>query len=129
QNTADPNANVNAYTDSSKNTFKFLTGQNGDACGYDYIIFIGNGFPNSQSWTANPPAGGAKELIDAAALLNDSNITFGTNNADLVPIQNTGVNADVWSKFMFKYGVHIPNIDPVTGKALGGVYRHITTYT
>lgn len=119
QNAASVHADAAAYTDAAKNNFKFLTGQNGDTCGYDYIVFIGNGFPNSQAWTANPPAGGAAELVSAASLLNDPNVTFGTNNADLVPIQNTGSNADLWSKFMFKYGVKVAN----------GSYRHVTTYT
>jgi len=39
-----------------------------------------------------PATGGAAELITAANLLNDTNVTFGTNNADLVPVQNTGSN-------------------------------------
>src|SRR5882672_259327 len=82
QNAAPTVADAGGYVDSSKNNFKFLSGQNGDTCGYDYIIFIGNGFPNSQSWTANPPAGGAAEVVAAATLLNDSaNVNFGTNNA------------------------------------------------
>lgn len=116
---ADAQADASAYTDSTKTNFQFIAGQNGDTCGFDYIIFVGNGFPNAQSWTANPPAGGAAELVTAANLLNDPNVTFGTNNADLVPLQNTGSNTDVWSKFMFKYGVKVAN----------GSYRHITTYT
>src|SRR5207248_3321977 len=37
---------ANGYSDSpTDNNFKFITGQNGDTCGFDYIIFIGNGFP------------------------------------------------------------------------------------
>jgi len=119
-NAAPAQADAGAYVDSSKNNFKFLSGQGGDTCGYDYVIFIGNNFPNSQSWTANPPAGGAADLVAAAALLNDpTNVNFGTNNANLVPLQNTGSNADVWAKFMFNYGVKVGT----------GAYRHITTYT
>ena len=120
QNAAPTVANVGGYVDSSKNNFKFLSGQGGDTCGYDYVVFIGNAFPNTQSWTANPPAGGAADLVAAAALLNDSaNVSFGTNNANLVPLQNSGSNADVWAKFMFNYGVKVGT----------GAYRHITTYT
>ena len=108
QNAAPTVANVGGYVDSSKNNFKFLSGQGGDTCGYDYVVFIGNAFPNTQSWTANPPAGGAADLVAAAALLNDSaNVSFGTNNANLVPLQNSGSNADVWAKFMFNYGVKV----------------------
>ncbi|HTM61379.1 MAG TPA: hypothetical protein VL199_13565, partial [Burkholderiales bacterium] len=118
QNAGPSHPDGSAYTDTTYNNFKFIAGQNGDTCGFDYIVFIGNGFPNTMSWTANPPAGGAADLVTAANLLNDPNVTFGTNNADLVPLQNTGVNADVWSKFMFKYGVKVAN----------GTYRHITTY-
>ena len=69
---ADAQADAAAYTDSGKTNFQFLSGQNGDTCGYDYIIFIGNGFPNSQSWTANRPAGGAAEVVAAATLLNEA---------------------------------------------------------
>ena len=119
QNATPTVANNGGYTDSNRNNFQFIAGQNGDTCGYDYIVFIGNTFPNTQSWTANPPAGGAADLVAAASLLNDPNVTFGTNNADLIPLQNTGSNVDVWSKFLFKYGVKVAN----------GSYRHVTTYT
>jgi len=119
QNATPSIANNAAYTDSSRNNFQFLSGQNGDTCGFDYIVFIGNTFPATPAWTANPPAGGAADLVAASALLNDPNVSFGTNNADLVPLQNTGSNMDVWSKFLFKYGVKIGT----------GSYRHVTTYT
>jgi len=118
QNATPSIANNGGYTDSNRNNFQFIAGQNGDTCGYDYIVFIGNVFPNTPAWTAYPASGGAADLITAANLLNDPNVTFGTNNADLVPVQNTGSNADLWAKFMFKYGVKVAN----------GSYRHVTTY-
>ncbi len=99
-------ADASGYATSAMNTFKFISGQNGDACGFDYIIFIGNGFPNSGSITP--------DITTAAALLNDSNVTVTT-----VPLQSTGSNADLWSQFMFQYGVKVGT----------GSYRHITTYT
>jgi type IV pilus assembly protein PilY1 len=119
--TPTPQANVSGYTDSTKNAFQFIAGQNGDTCGYDYVVFIGNGFPSKDTtWVANPAAGGAADLVAAAALLNDSaNVTFGTNNSQLVPLQNTGSDADVWAKFLFNYGVKVGT----------GAYRHVTTYT
>ncbi|HLX79849.1 MAG TPA: hypothetical protein VKS43_04625 [Burkholderiales bacterium] len=102
-----PQANVGGYTDSTMNNFSFLPGQSGDTCGFDYIIFIGNGFPNAGSLTP--------DMATASGLLNDSaNIVLNTT-----PIQNTGSNADVWSRFLFQYGV----------KVGAGAYRHVTTYT
>jgi Tfp pilus tip-associated adhesin PilY1 len=90
------------------NNFQFVAGQNGDTCGYDYVIFIGNGWP-PQSQAISP------DLTNAAALFNDSaNVTANT-----AAIQNTGINPDVWTRFMFQYGVKINT----------GTYRHITTYT
>ena len=99
-------ADAGGYTSTAKSTFKFAAGQNGDTCGFDYIIFIGNGFPNAGSVTP--------DMATAAALLSDSNVTVST-----VPLQGTGSNADLWSQFMFQYGIKIGT----------GAYRHVTTYT
>ena len=98
-------ADAGGYTSSAMTNFQFAAGQNGDTCGYDYIIFMGNGYPN---------AGTISEITAAAALLNDSNVIVNT-----AAIQNTGTNADVWARFMFQYGVKVGT----------GAYRHITTYT
>lgn len=117
QNATAAAASFNGYTDppasgncgtGNCNNFKFLSGQNADICGYDYIIFIGNGWP-SQTQAISP------DLGNAAALYNDSaNVAVNT-----AVIQNTGRNPDVWSRFMFQYGVKVGT----------GSYRHITTYT
>ena len=101
-------ADAGGYTNSSLNNFQFPASQNGDTCGFDYIIFIGNGFPN---------AGTISELRSAHALLNDS--TVPASSINISPIQSTGSNADVWSRYMFQYGVKVSN----------GAYRHVTTYT
>ncbi|CAB1368051.1 PilC/PilY family type IV pilus protein [Denitratisoma oestradiolicum] len=92
------------YTSVARTTF-VAPDKSGGSCGYDYIIFIGNGFPNSET---------LNDIDNAAALLNDPSVT-----ANKTTINATGVNADVWSRFLYKYGVKISN----------GVYRHITTYS
>lgn len=99
-------ADVNGYTSTAKTNFNFLASTKDNSCGYDYIVWIGNGFPNAVSLSPNIDA--------AAALLNDSSVVV--NKAIQ---QNTGVNTDVWSRFLFQYGVKVDD----------GVYRHITTYT
>src|SRR5258708_38727371 len=70
QNATPSIANNSGYTDTSRNNFQFIAGQNGDTCGFDYIVFIGNSFPSTPSWTANPPAGEAAHLVAPAQLLN-----------------------------------------------------------
>lgn len=92
------------YTSVARTTF-VAPDKSGGSCGYDYIIFIGNGFPNTEN---------LNDLDNAAALLNDPSVT-----ANKTTINTTGANADVWSRFIYKYGVKISN----------GVYRHITTYS
>lgn len=102
-------ANVGGYTNSSMTQFNFPTPANDNSCGYDYIIFIGNGMPSKDA-----AAYATTDLGTAAALLNDTAVTANTT-----VLQNTGVNPDVWSRFMYQYGKKVAN----------GVYRHITTYT
>jgi Tfp pilus tip-associated adhesin PilY1 len=99
------NADTTAYETASK--FKFLAGSKDSSCGYDYIIFIGNGFPNSLDLSPS--------IDNAAAAYADTPAVV----PDTATLQATGVNTDVWAKFMYNYGVKIAN----------GVYRHITTYT
>lgn len=102
-------ADTGGYTSSAKTTFTFTPSLlPTNTCGYDYIIFIGNGFPNADgSYATN--------LTNAATLLSDSsNVTVKTT-----PLQSTGSNADLWSQFMYEYGTKIGS----------GVYRHVTTYT
>ncbi|OGA18886.1 MAG: hypothetical protein A3I63_09565 [Betaproteobacteria bacterium RIFCSPLOWO2_02_FULL_66_14] len=103
-----PQADVRGYTSSARTVFKFPADANTNACGYDYIIFIGNGMPSkdANTWPT--------ELQAAAALLNDPAVTPNLN-----VLQNTGVNPDVWSRFLFQYGVKVNT----------GIYRHVTTHT
>lgn len=102
-------ADNTGYTSSAKTKFSFPSAiLPTNTCGYDYIIFIGNGFPNADKNYVT-------DLGNAATLLSDSsNVTVKTT-----PLQATGSQADLWSQFMYEYGTKIGN----------GVYRHITTYT
>lgn len=99
-------ADRRAYTSDARTAYQFGADGKDDACGYDYIIYIGNGLAATDSATPG--------ITAAAALLNDPSVVVDTSL-----IQNTGRNADIWSKFLFQYGVKVSN----------GVYRHITTYT
>ncbi len=104
-NAASSQADGTAYTSTAKTNFKLVANPN-NVCGNDYIIFIGNGFPNP---VATSPA-----IDSAAALLNDPNVVVNKT-----VLQNTGVNTDIWSRFLFQYGVKVSD----------GIYRSITTYT
>ena len=103
---AAPVADVAAYTSTAKTAFQFLANVNDTSCGYDYIIFIGNGISNKSE--------GLATLDAAAALLNDPSVV-----PNKTILNNLGRTSDVWARFLFQYGVKIAD----------GVYRHITTYT
>jgi Tfp pilus tip-associated adhesin PilY1 len=101
-------ADSRGYTSAtSKNVFSFLESTKDSACGYDYIIFIGNKFPNTNTTFST-------EIDAAAALFNDTSVVV-----DKTINQTTGRSGDIWTKFMFQYGVKVDD----------GVYRHVTTYT
>jgi Tfp pilus tip-associated adhesin PilY1 len=105
-NAASSQADGTAYTNPSTKTQFQLVANPNNICGNDYIIFIGNGFPNSVPVS---PA-----IDSAAALLNDPNVVVNKT-----VVQNTGVNADIWARFLFDYGVKVSD----------GKYRSISTHT
>lgn len=106
-NATPPQTDERGYTSSARTVYNFPRRADENACGYDYIIFIGNGMPSKDANTW------ATDLTAAAALLNDPAVTANT-----AVLQNTGVNPDVWSRFLFQYGVKVQN----------GTYRHVTTH-
>jgi type IV pilus assembly protein PilY1 len=101
---AAPVAHPGGYTDAGKTRFQFPV-LDDNLCGKDYIIFIGNGFPE--------PSALSPAIDSAAALLDDPKVVV--NKTPLT----AGSTADVWARFLYQYGV----------KVRAGVYRSITTYT
>lgn len=90
--------------------FKFPAATGNNSCGDDYIIFIGNGFPSTELLSTTQG-----DLTAAAALLSDPTVKVNTN-----PLQDTRVNPDMWSQFLYQYG---------TKQNQNGLYRKITTFT
>lgn len=111
-----PGADSRGYVDSTMTTFKFLANTKDNSCGYDYIIFIGNGFPSNDSATPG--------ITAAAALYNDPSVSVNTSAIN--NISGKTVQSDIWSRFMFTYGVKT-GVDAANNNK--GIYRHITTYT
>lgn len=111
--TRDATADTDAY--SSTTNFRFANPST-SSCGYDYIIFIGNGWPSSLDSTAQLGI----NLNAAATLLNDAtNVTPNVTPTTAACVGNNCNQADSWARFMYNYGA----------KVAAGTYRHVTTYT
>lgn len=103
-------SDTQGYTDATKTVF-FPPDRGGGVCGNNYVIFIGNSNANA-GWDS-------VALSNAALLLQDPN---AVPNLGSVTGNNTGLNADRWTRFMKQYGVQLTD---GTG-AIG--YRPIITY-
>ena len=111
--TRDALADAAAYSSTTKFS---LANPSTSSCGYDYIIFIGNGWPSS----LDSSTGLSTTMNAAASLLNDStNVTPNVTPTSAACVGNNCDQGDAWSRFMYNYGA----------KVAAGTYRHITTYT
>lgn len=78
-------------------------GSAADGCAKNYIIFIGNGYPNQ--------AGTTGDLSDAAALAGITNAGTLASITTAVPGGSARL-ADEWTRFMYTYGVKSTVDDP-----------------
>ncbi len=111
--TRDALADTAAYSSTTKFSF---ANPSTSSCGYDYIIYIGNGWPSSLDSTS-----GLDTTMKAAAnLLSDTtNVTPNVTPTGAACQGNNCSQGDAWTRFMYTYGA----------KVAAGTYRHITTYT
>lgn len=130
----DPNPNPASYTwgyNTSTQTNYNKPADAGAGCAKNYIIFIGNGFPQN--------IGSASEITDAANLLTadqKSGTTGWTLTPDLTPVTSISPKnpwADEWARFMYTYGVPSAVTNPkYTAGAAGQskyIWNKISTYT
>ena len=112
-----PNALGNYSLSSSTATTYSGPPNSKDGCAKNFIIFIGNGYPNS--------AGAASDITNAASLVSISNpdvsnVSGGDNNR----------YADEWARFMYTYGVKSTVDDPTsTSSPKAKLINKIATYT
>lgn len=91
-------------------------------CGKNFIIFIGNGYPNS--------AGSVSDLTTAAGLLGITDASTLTSITTAVSGGDSSRYADEWARFMYTYGAKSRVDDPKsTTSPKAKLYNHITTYT
>lgn len=90
-------------------------------CAKNFVIFIGNGYPNQ--------AGATTDLTDAAALAGITNATTLTGITTAVSGGSPRL-ADEWARFMYTYGVKSTVDDPrSTTSPKAKLVNKITTYT
>lgn len=112
-------AGLGGYSLAGASTNPYLPpGQASTGCAKNFIIFIGNGYPNQ--------AGSKQDLTDVASLVG---ITDATITNDVVGGDNAKV-ADEWARFMKNYGVLTAIDDPKSTTTPRAKLRNsITTYT
>ncbi|MBI5898187.1 MAG: hypothetical protein HZB40_03045 [Rhodocyclales bacterium] len=96
-------------------------GSAADGCAKNYIIFIGNGYPNQ--------SGATTDLSDAATLAGITSSSTITSITTAVPGGSARL-ADEWARFMYTYGVKSTVDDPkstTTPKAK--LVNRIATFT
>lgn len=92
-----------------------------DGCAKNFIIFIGNGYPNQ--------AGSTADLVAAAGLAGITNAATLAAIAAAVPSGSPRI-ADEWARFMYNYGVRSTVDDPKsTDIPPAKLINRITTYT
>lgn len=110
----------NSLSSATATTYSPPAAANG-GCSKNFIIFVGNGYPNS--------AGSTTDLSDAAGLA-------GITNAATLTAITTAIAggsprlADEWARFMYNYGVKSTVDDPKsTSSPKAKLINKITTYT
>lgn len=89
----------------------------GQGCAKNFIIFIGNGYPN--------PDGTAQQLIDGGALLNPVVVP------DTSPVSGGDPTkfAEEWARFLHDYGVQTTIPDPDDPTNVKKLFNKVITYT
>ncbi|HZX31258.1 MAG TPA: hypothetical protein VFF03_07910, partial [Rhodocyclaceae bacterium] len=89
-----------------------------DGCAKNFVIFIGNGYPNH---------GSAVSEISTAA--TEAGVTLAADGSDLANVSGGDNNrsADEWARFMYKYGVATTITDPANSPAK--LRNKIVTYS